>query len=66
MRKSGLLRALQAEIRRHSFDTFVYNPPSIADGGPGVVVPGTRPAGSGCSRWRISWIIWPMMFYRVC
>jgi hypothetical protein len=34
------VRALQTEIRRHSFDTFVYNPPSIAEGGNGVVVPG--------------------------
>jgi hypothetical protein len=40
MRKSDLLRTPQSEIRRHSFDTFVYNPPSIAEGGNGVVVPG--------------------------
>jgi len=40
MRKLKLLRALQAEIRRHTFDTFVDQPPSIAQGGKGVVVPG--------------------------
>jgi hypothetical protein len=40
MKKSELLRALQTEIRRHSFDTFVENPPSVAQGGKGVVVPG--------------------------
>lgn len=40
MKKSELLRALQTEIRRHPFDTFVENPPSMAEGGKGVVVPG--------------------------
>lgn len=40
MTKPELLHALQAEIRRHSFDTFVENPPSMAQGGRGVVVPG--------------------------
>jgi len=29
MKKSELLRALQTEIRRHTFDTFVDQPPSI-------------------------------------
>ncbi len=40
MKQSELLRALQAEIRRHAFDTFVDAPPSIAQGGNGVVTPG--------------------------
>ena len=40
MRKSDLLRALQAEIRRHDFSTFLTETPSMANGGPGVVVPG--------------------------
>jgi len=40
MLKSDLLRALQSEIRRHTFDTFVDEPPSIAQGGNGVVTPG--------------------------
>jgi len=40
MNKSELLHALQVEIRRHNFDTFVDNPPSVAQGGKGVVVPG--------------------------
>jgi hypothetical protein len=40
VKKSELLRALQKEILRHDFDTFVDDPPSIAQGGRGVVVPG--------------------------
>jgi hypothetical protein len=38
--KSDLLSALQAEIRRHDFSYFVDEPPSIAQGGKGVVVSG--------------------------
>ncbi len=40
MQKSVLLRALQQEILRHDFSYFVDEPPSIAQGGRGVVVPG--------------------------
>ncbi len=40
MKKSDLLRALQKEILRHDFDCFVDEPPSVAQGGRGVVVPG--------------------------
>jgi hypothetical protein len=40
VQKSTLLRALQEEIRRHNFDCFVDEPPSIAEGGRGVIVPG--------------------------
>jgi hypothetical protein len=40
VKKSELLRALQQEIRRHDFNYFVREPPSIAQGGKGVVVPG--------------------------
>lgn len=40
MKKSELLRALQSEIRRHDFSTFLTETPSMANGGPGVVVPG--------------------------
>jgi hypothetical protein len=40
MQKSILLRAIQQEIRRHDFNYFVDQPPSIAQGGRGVVVPG--------------------------
>ncbi len=40
MQKSVLLRALQQEIRRHDFNYFVDEPPSVAQGGKGVVVPG--------------------------
>ena len=40
MLKSELLAALKAEIHRHDFSHFVDEPPSIAQGGRGVVVPG--------------------------
>ena len=40
MKKTELLHALQSEIRRHDFSTFVENPPALAQGGNGVVVPG--------------------------
>jgi len=40
VKKSELLKALQQEIRRHDFNYFVQEPPSIAQGGRGVVVPG--------------------------
>ena len=40
MQKSALLRALQQEIRRHDFNYLVHEPPSVAQGGKGVVVPG--------------------------
>jgi len=38
--KSSILQAAQNELKRHNWDTFVENPPSIAQGGRGVVVPG--------------------------
>ena len=40
MQKSVLLKAFQQEILRHDFSYFVDEPPSIAQGGKGVVVPG--------------------------
>ena len=40
MLKSELLRAIQNEIRRHDFDTFSDEPPSVAQGGRGIVTPG--------------------------
>jgi len=40
MKKSELIAAIQKEILRHDFGTFVDNPPSVAQGGRGVVVPG--------------------------
>jgi hypothetical protein len=33
MQKSVLLRELQQEIRRHDFNSFVDEPPSVAQGG---------------------------------
>jgi len=40
MPKSELLRAIQQEIYQHDFATFADDPPSIAQGGKGVVVSG--------------------------
>jgi hypothetical protein len=40
VQKSALLRAVQQEIRRHDFSCFVDQPPSVAQSGKGVVVPG--------------------------
>jgi hypothetical protein len=40
MLKTELLRALQTEIRRHTFGTFVDEPPSVAQGGKSVVMLG--------------------------
>jgi hypothetical protein len=40
VQKSVLLRELQKEIRRHDLSTFVDDPPSVAQGGQGVVVTG--------------------------
>ena len=36
----SILKAAQRELSRHSWEHFVDNPPSIAQGGKGVVVPG--------------------------
>ena len=40
MQKSILLAAIQKEIQRHDLSYFVDNPPSVAQGGRGVVVAG--------------------------
>lgn len=40
MLKSELFRLLQQEIRRHDYSTFIDEPPSVAQGGRGVCVPG--------------------------
>jgi hypothetical protein len=40
MQKSALLAALKKELHQHDFSHFVDEPPSIAQGGKGVVVPG--------------------------
>jgi hypothetical protein len=40
MQQSALLRALQTEISRHDFSTFLDAEPSFANGGPGIVRPG--------------------------
>jgi len=38
--RDELLAAAQTELRKHDFSTYIENPPSIANGGSGVVVPG--------------------------
>jgi hypothetical protein len=40
MLKSKLLAEIQAELHRHNFDSFVDEPPSVAQGGKGVVIAG--------------------------
>ena len=40
MQKSILLAAIQREIQRHDLSYFVDEPPSVAQGGKGVVVAG--------------------------
>ena len=40
MQKSILLAAIQKEIHRHDLSYFVDEPPSVAQGGKGVVVAG--------------------------
>lgn len=40
VQKSVLLVAIQKEIQRHDFSYFVDEPPSVAQGGRGVVVAG--------------------------
>jgi hypothetical protein len=40
VQKSKLLAALKSEIQRHDFSHFVDDPPSVAQGGKGVVVTG--------------------------
>ena len=40
MQRSILLAAIQKEIHRHDLSYFVNNPPSVAQGGKGVVVSG--------------------------
>ena len=40
MKKSELIAAIQKEILRHEFSTFVDEPPVSSKGGKGVVVPG--------------------------
>jgi hypothetical protein len=40
VQKSVLLAAIQKEIQRHDLSYFVDEPPSVAQGGKGVVVSG--------------------------
>ena len=40
MQKSALLAAIQREIHRHDLSHFVDEPPTMAQGGRGCVVPG--------------------------
>ena len=40
MLSETIIAIIQAEMRRHKFDTYVDEPPIVAQGGRGVVVPG--------------------------
>jgi hypothetical protein len=40
MDRADILSTLQRELLRHQFDTFVINPPFVAQSGSDVVVPG--------------------------
>jgi hypothetical protein len=40
LERAKLQSVLKAEFARHRWDTFVDEPPSMAQGGHGVVVPG--------------------------
>jgi hypothetical protein len=40
MDRATFIRLLQTEITRHNFDTFVDEPPAVAQGGKGIVVVG--------------------------
>ena len=40
MNADTIISAVQAELQRHTFDTFMDEPPSIVRGGKGVVVSG--------------------------
>jgi hypothetical protein len=38
--KTRIFQSAKSELMRHSWDTFVDSPPSVAEGGNGVVIPG--------------------------
>jgi hypothetical protein len=40
MDNAKILAAAKSELQKHVWDTFVENPPSVAQGGSGVVVAG--------------------------
>jgi hypothetical protein len=40
MDNAAIIFAVQKEFRRHNWDSFVDEPPSVAQGGKGIVVPG--------------------------
>jgi hypothetical protein len=41
--KVKILAAAKAELCRHSWTTFIDEPPTVSEGGKGVVVPGCPP-----------------------
>jgi hypothetical protein len=38
--KTRIVQSAKSELMRHTWDTFVDEPPSVAQGGNGVVIPG--------------------------
>jgi hypothetical protein len=64
MERQQLFAAHETEIRRHDFDCFVTEPPSITQGGNGVVVPGCPACKKKIYTWRSSRIIWSSRYGR--
>lgn len=40
MKAETIIATIAHELRKHSLDTFVDNPPAVADGGNGILVTG--------------------------
>lgn len=57
MDKAALISALQAELRKHEWSSFVEDPPSIAEGGKAVVTPGCAPCQRRATPRFNSWTI---------
>jgi hypothetical protein len=64
MQKSELLRALQTEIHRHTFDYFVENPRPWRKAVKALWFQDVLPAVSGLTPWRSSWITFRKISYQ--
>lgn len=53
--RRDIIAAVRTEFGRHKFDTFATDPPSIAQGGRGIVVPSDS---CDVSPW---WILLPLL-----
>jgi len=52
--RDKIIAAVRGEFQKHRFDTFVDEPPSVAQGGKGVVVPGCAVVSVRHNR-RVAW-----------